>query len=529
MSGNAARSEGGGRPAGGGRQTIARSTRTAGTLNRRTTTNTNYGSDYTLAGPPSQGQAPPGYDPHQTYFQEGYRDLNPWMETQQHHPSFSLARTFPHNVRWGTKTPKKGDPKAVEDAEKGGTEPAPQVDEAENQGRGRHESQTSRQSQQERPELGERSSTQVNDAIPEEPESLPSEPTSPAPEIQHRRMEAYRPNGESLGTIADETTADPDSSASYFNRWSRFRFYFQCPLAEWLGTTVYIFIGLCGNLSVITSEYKTGSMQSMYSCWGFAVMLAIYIAGGGSGAFLNPALTIMLSVFRGFPAERVPVYILAQFVGAFTGALLAFAVYRDDIIHLDGGLVPESTGVAFYTQPQAWISNSTAFFTEMLGTAVIGCSIMALGDSHNSPPGAGMHAFIIGLLTTTATMALGYSTGGCFNPVRDLGPRLVIIAVGYPTSSFTAHQNWWIWGPCCATITGALLGGLVYDLCIFKGGESPVNFSFDRWRIESLKEGRDIANFVGMHHKAESLERKLESGNLGDPGVGSKEEEEVGS
>lgn len=224
----------------------------------------------------------------------------------------------------------------------------------------------------------------------------------------------------------------------------------------------------------------------------------------------------MLSIFRGFPARRVPVYILAQIIGAFTGALLAYAVYRDDIFHLDGALLPESTGIAFYTQPKAWVSNATAFFTEFLGAAVIGCSILALGDSGNSPPGAGMHAFIIGLLTTTVTMSLGYSTGGTFNPVRDFGPRLASMAVGYPASIFTERQNWWIWGPWGADITGTMFGALVYDLCIFKGGESPVNYSSMRWKVESLKESRDLSRSLGFDHAADDLDRKLEDGDLYD-------------
>lgn len=207
---------------------------------------------------------------------------------------------------------------------------------------------------------------------------------------------------------------------------------------------------------------------------------------------------------------------MAQIVGAFTGALLAFAVYRDDILHLDGALLPASTGTAFYTQPKDWISNPTAFFTEFTGSAVIGCSILALGDSGNSPPGAGMHAFVIGLLITTVTMALGYSTGGAFNPVRDFGPRLASMAVGYPTSIFTAHQHWWIWGPWCATITGTLFGGLIYDMCIFKGGESPINYSSYRWKVESLKETRDVSRMLGFCNAADEMERKLEDGDLYD-------------
>lgn len=48
-------------------------------------------------------------------------------------PNFSLASTFPHKVRWGRKQPKDDDPQAVEDADKVGTEPAPMVDEANEQ------------------------------------------------------------------------------------------------------------------------------------------------------------------------------------------------------------------------------------------------------------------------------------------------------------------------------------------------------------------------------------------------------------
>lgn len=488
--------------------------------------------DYTLAGPPSQaGHA----DPHGTHYDEGYFDANPWMETQQPtNENFSLAGTFPHKIRWGSKKPKHGSYQHnVSSDEKGEAEAAPQVPTAIGQGIEQTEfrrdpSEGKRDPRDPRPDAFD-PETSTLDKIKEHPsddddEGNEGENIEPSttrqslrPSIQQRTVSHYNSKGQRRGTLANEAIVEGlDPKDRPFNHWALVRLRLQRPLAEWLGSTVFIFIGVSANLSVITSNYQTGTMQSMYWCWGFAVMLSIYIAGGGSGAFLNPALTLMLSVFRGFPARRVPVYIAVQLLGAFTGALLAFAIYKDDIIHLDGGLVPESTGMAFYTQPKDWVSNSTAFFTEMLGTAVIGCSIMALGDSHNSPPGAGMHAFIIGLLTTAVTMSLGYSTGGCFNPIRDLGPRLATIAVGYPASVFTAKQNWWIWGPWCATITGALLGGLIYDLCIFKGGESPVNYSYGRWRIETLKNEAGLAHALGLHERKDEIERRLESGEIHD-------------
>ncbi|CAK3967190.1 aquaporin-like protein [Lecanosticta acicola] len=508
------------RPPNGGRLQTAQTTATQNAYNN---------DNYTLAGPPH-----PGYDPSSTYFDEGYREANPWMETDRDEGSFSLARTFPHTVRWKGKKPgASGNAEQIaEDGEKGEAETAPQVPEARGQGIEREQREAIAQDQK-RDQRSRQQAAQTLAEEDEEEEKYDSQSTTPVDSPPQRptpirtgtsHRPSYRsyepgkleriPGGRSIKSVAERGRSKLDPNDDQLNTWSAIRQRCQRPLAEWLGTTILIFIGICSNLSVITSNEQTGSFQSMYWCWGFAVMLAIYIAGGGSGAFLNPALTIMLSVFRGFPAKRVPVYILAQLLGAFTGALLAFAVYRDNIFHFEGGLNPDSTGAYVYTQPKDWVSNSTAFFTEMLGTAIVGCSILALGDSHNSPPGAGMHAFIIGLLTTTVTMALGYSTGGCFNPVRDLGPRLASIAVGYPLSAFTARQNWWIWGPWCATVTGALLGALVYDLCIFKGGESPVNYTFRAWKLRSLEEERGMADVLGLHKKAADIDRRLEDGTM---------------
>lgn len=113
------------RPANHQRQSTARTTRTARTAR------TERDVDYNMAGPPHQSHT---NDPHRTYYEEGYQRLNPQMNNEKPAPNFSLASTFPHKVRWGRKQPKDGDPKAVEDVEKVGTEPAPMVDEANEQG-----------------------------------------------------------------------------------------------------------------------------------------------------------------------------------------------------------------------------------------------------------------------------------------------------------------------------------------------------------------------------------------------------------
>jgi aquaglyceroporin related protein len=80
-----------------------------------------------------------------------------------------------------------------------------------------------------------------------------------------------------------------------------------------------------------------------------------------------------------------------------------------------------------------------------------------------------MHALIIGFVVTATSMALSYPTRGCFNPARDLGPRLAALAVGYPPSIFNAWHSWWTW---VAPITGGLVGAFVYDMCVQGRGES---------------------------------------------------------
>ncbi|CAI7625999.1 hypothetical protein N7527_002943 [Penicillium freii] len=266
----------------------------------------------------------------------------------------------------------------------------------------------------------------------------------------------------------------------FFNTWSKIRHYLREPMAEWLGTTMAMTIGLCATLSNFTSSGQAGSYPAQSVAWGFGFMTAIYTTGGMSGGHLNPAISISLSVFRGFPARRCVIYIAAQLLGAITAGGISYAIYHDAIVEVATlAKVPQNASVAaqaLLTLPKPFVRPATAFFTEFLGSAILVGSILALGDDTNAPPGAGMQAFIIGIIITIIILALGYNTGGCFNCARDFGPRLVAVMAGWGGHLFREYHAWWIWGPWVADITGALFGALIYDMAIFTGGESPVNY-----------------------------------------------------
>ncbi|KAF7877199.1 hypothetical protein EAF04_000884 [Stromatinia cepivora] len=271
------------------------------------------------------------------------------------------------------------------------------------------------------------------------------------------------------------------------NALASIRTKFREPLAECLATMIAVLIGLATNLAVQTSADTSGNYQSTNWAWGLGITVGIYIAGGISGAHLNPAISLMLCIYRGFPIRKAFIYMLAQILGGFLAGLIAYGIYKDAIAmyNATGGILDKGqsvnllsggTGSSFYTQPKSFASPSSSFFNEFVATGILACTVLALGDDSNAPPGAGMHALIVGLVVTVLTMAFGYTTGACLNPARDFGPRLATAAVGYSSEVFTASNAWWIYGAWGATISGALIGGLFYDVAIFVGGESPVNY-----------------------------------------------------
>lgn len=88
---------------------------------------------------------------------------------------------------------------------------------------------------------------------------------------------------------------------------------------------------------------------------------------------------------------------------------------------------------------------SVAFFNEFVPAAILMIAVSALGDDTGLPPGANMHAFVVGTVITVLIYGSAYQTGLAMNPARDFGPRLAALMFHYPTSIFTNRKCWFIW------------------------------------------------------------------------------------
>ncbi|MGN6430041.1 MAG: MIP/aquaporin family protein [Gaiellaceae bacterium] len=261
-------------------------------------------------------------------------------------------------------------------------------------------------------------------------------------------------------------------------------------LSEYLGTFVLIAFG-DGVVAVAVAGLNQSGRAATNSTiflasgdwllitwgWCMAVVLGIYVAGGITGAHINPAVTVALATRRGFPWKKVPHYITAQVAGAFTAAALVYLNYKDAIKsyeHVTHSVRGSANSVASYsifaTFPAPYFHNNVGpFIDELIGTALLMGIILAIIDEFNIPPKANLAPWLIGLVVAAIGMSYGPNTGYAINPARDFGPRLFAYFAGWdgvalPGHYGSIHTYWWL--PIVAPICGAVIGAVVYDVFI---------------------------------------------------------------
>ena len=233
-----------------------------------------------------------------------------------------------------------------------------------------------------------------------------------------------------------------------------------------LGDGVVANVGLAPRLAAPAYNWNTIAFG-----WGFAVVIAVYVAGGVTGAHINPAVTMAMAVKRGFPWGKVAPYILAQLVGAFLGAFAVYLIYRDGLVSAG---MPNvwSTGPGAIFDQSFWggegaasvgsYSILTASFAEFFGTMVLLWGVLAAFDDRNwgVQTKANLGALLVGFTVLAIGLSLGGPSGYSINPARDLGPRIFGAIVG---TQWLFDGLYWLIPPVLIPLIAGPIGVFCYD------------------------------------------------------------------
>jgi glycerol uptake facilitator protein len=256
-------------------------------------------------------------------------------------------------------------------------------------------------------------------------------------------------------------------------------------IGEFIGTFLLVFFG-CGCVcTAVTTGAQAGIFQ-IAIVWGLGIATAIHLTAALSGAHLNPAVTISLAVWSRFPKRLVPGYIITQVTAGFVSAAVLYVIFGGAIADFEaknhivrGTAGSEASAMVFGEyfpnpagKPLAQAESEQAplwraFAAETVGTAILLLVILCVTDVNNKDRPQVLTAATIGLTVTLLISLLGPLTMACFNPARDLGPRLFSALAGWGSVPFVANGTGWLTVYILAPILGGIIGGAFYRL-LFK-------------------------------------------------------------
>lgn len=232
-------------------------------------------------------------------------------------------------------------------------------------------------------------------------------------------------------------------------------------MGELIGTMLLIILGDGVVANVVLSKTKGNSSGWIVitTAWAMAVYVAAFVTGRIGGAHLNPAVTIGLAVAGKFAWADVALYIVAQLLGAFIGAVIVWLAYFQHFAATEdkgGKLAVFSTGPAI--RNTVWNLVTEIIGTFMLMFGVFGINGAVMGNN-NIDMGA-LGAIPVAFLVWGIGLSLGGPTGYAINPARDLGPRIAHAILPIPGKG---SSDWgYSWIPVVGPIIGAVIAALLW-------------------------------------------------------------------
>lgn len=206
--------------------------------------------------------------------------------------------------------------------------------------------------------------------------------------------------------------------------------------AELLGTFLLTLVAAGGEMMAVTAPAEVSSASEAIAP-GLIVLAMVYAVSDVSGAHFNPAVTFGFALRGDFRWRFVPLYWLAQALGA-AAAAGALRTLLGNVAHL---------GV---TSPKA--SEPVALAIETVLTATLVTVILGTATRAGV---LGPHAAIpVGATIALAGMIFGPISGASMNPARSFGPAIV-----------SGHRmDLWLYllGPALGAVAAVLITSVIH-------------------------------------------------------------------
>jgi glycerol uptake facilitator protein len=230
--------------------------------------------------------------------------------------------------------------------------------------------------------------------------------------------------------------------------------------------------GVVSNVLLKNTKGENSGWIVITAGWGMGVFVSVLAIGDISGGHINPAVTLGLAVSGLFEWGKVIPFIIAQMLGAMTGAYLVYLFYYH---HFKATENPALKMACFCTSPNIRRLGNN-FLSEVIGTFILIFAVLfihlpslEIEGINEAKVGLGsLEALPVGLLVFGIGLSLGGTTGYAINPARDLGPRLAHATLSIKNKRGSDWPYSWI--PVFGPFAGAIIAAGLYYFIKWLGG-----------------------------------------------------------
>ena len=145
--------------------------------------------------------------------------------------------------------------------------------------------------------------------------------------------------------------------------------------SEFMGTALMILFGVGVHCDEVLKKTKYNGSGHLFAIttWAFGITVTLFIFGGVS---INPAMALAKVVLGLLPAEQFIPIAIAEFLGAFVGAVIVWFMYADHFTASEGQVDGIAIRNIFSTNPNCR-NLPRNYFVEAFATFIFLTAILA--------------------------------------------------------------------------------------------------------------------------------------------------------